>query len=149
MERTFVSENAKTRAQLVSLAKQLSEADISLDGIEKWNISVMFAHLAFWDQRAFALLKHWKKSGFPLITPVDLDANNTSIPFCKIIPPRAAADLAISAAEAVDHEIENLTDNLIEAIESLGDNKKLGRFEHRRTHIAQIEKILMAEGKNI
>jgi hypothetical protein len=148
MERPFVSENAKTREQIVSLAKKLSKEDINLDVAGQWNISVMFTHLAFWDQRALALLKHWKKSGFSLISPVVSDANDTSFHFFKTIPPRTAADLAISAAEAVDHEIETLSDKFIEEIESFGDIKRLGRFEYRRVHIAQIEKILMQGNNN-
>lgn len=142
MEQSIVSENANTRAQIVFLAKQLCEADMSLDGEEKWNLSVIFAHLAFWDKRTLALLRHWKKSGFSLISAVNFDSKDNSLPFFKTIPAQVAADLAISAAEAVDHEIETLSDTLLENIESLGDIKRLGRFEYRRVHIAQIEKIL-------
>ena len=53
-----------------------------------------------------------------------------------------AANLAIVAADAVDRELEQLSIQMVEAIEAMGDIRRLRRSMHRAMHLDQIEAIL-------
>jgi hypothetical protein len=105
-----------------------------------WTVASALAHLAFWDQRSLILIKRWKMGEVVAHSPVDTDLTNDALlPLCLALPPRAAADLALSSAEAVDGEIEELSPDLIACIETLGDRFRLYRSDHRRMHLDQIE----------
>ena len=138
----FAIENNRERERLVALIGRLNDDDLSKDAGGGWTISVIFAHLAFWDQWTLARIRKWKQEGI-VASPVDFDVINDSlIPLCKTIPPRAAAHLAIVAAEAVDRELEQLPVQMVEAIEAMGDKGRLRRSMHRGMHLGQIEEIL-------
>ena len=80
------------------------------------------------------------------LSPIDTDLTNDALlPLCLAVPPRAAADLALASAEAVDQEIEELSPDLIARIEALGDRFRLFRSDHRRMHLSQIELRLNAK----
>jgi hypothetical protein len=55
-------------------------------------------------------------------------------------------NLAIDAAEAIDRELEQLSPEMITAIEALGDRRRLFRSEHRTMHLDQIEAALAGLG---
>jgi hypothetical protein len=57
------------------------------------------------------------------------------------IPPRAAAKLAVEAAETLDRELEKLTPEQVEALEAAGMNRLLNRSLHREDHLNQIEQV--------
>ena len=142
MEKSFITENAIARTQLVSLVKQLTDDDLKRDAGEGWTVAVILAHLAFWELRTIVLLKRWKKTGVSS-SPVDIEVlNEALLPLCKAIVPKTAAELAVTTAEEADKEIETLTDKLIMDIEALGDKRRLGRHIHRQMHIDQIQAIL-------
>ena len=66
----------------------------------------------------------------------------------KPIPPRVAARLAVTAAEAIDLELEKADEDLISDIWQLGERFRLYRSEHRKLHLDQIESLLkMRTGK--
>jgi hypothetical protein len=109
---------------------------------EGWTIAVALAHLAFWDERRRLLVRKWKQKG---VTPSPYDEyiiNNALLPFLLAIPPRKAANLAIITAEALDHELEELSPDMITAIKSLGDRHALNRSIHRKMHLDEIENFL-------
>jgi len=139
VERAFVAENARERERLKSLVRRLSDAQLSLPLDNTWTIAVALAHLAFWDQRCLSLIRKWKSSGvFP--SPIDIDVTNDCLlPLWQAIAPRAAANLAVSSAEAVDRALEEAPSDLISAIESLGERFRLYRSEHRKLHLDEIE----------
>jgi hypothetical protein len=142
MDRPFVLENAQERERLLSLAARLTEKELSLPLGNGWTIAVALAHLAFWDQRSLFLMRKWKKSGVEL-SPIDIDLTNDSLlSLWLALPPRTAAKLAVSSAEAIDRELEEATPDLIAAIESLGEKSRLYRSVHRKLHLDQIEEIL-------
>jgi hypothetical protein len=62
------------------------------------------------------------------------------------IPPRAAANLAVSSAEEIDRELEEASSDLITKIESLGEKHRLYRSVHRKLHVDQIEELLNKRG---
>jgi len=141
MDRPFVAENAKARERLCSFVARLTDEELSLPLGNDWTIAVALAHLAFWDQRRLVLMRKWKQSGVEL-SPIDIDVTNDSLPIWRAIPPRAAADLAVSSAEAIDLELEEASSDLIDAIEGLGEKFRLYRSFHRKLHLDEVEALM-------
>ncbi len=142
MDRPFVAENAKARERLISLVSRLTDEELSLPLGNGWTIAVALAHLAFWDQRSLFLMRKWKKSGVEL-SPIDIDLTNDSLlSLWLALPPRAAADLAVSSAEAIDRALEEASSDLIADIEGLAEKFRLYRSVHRKLHLDEIEDLL-------
>lgn len=139
MDRSFVAENARSRQRLRALLRRLSDRDLERELPNGWTVAAALAHLAFWDQRVLVLLRRWAQSGVGR-SPIDVDATNDAIlPLCLAIPPRAAGELALAAAEAVDRELEDLSDEMMSAIEGLGVGFRFRRSIHRDEHLSEIE----------
>ncbi len=146
MDRPFISENAQERERLRYLVGRLTDEELSLTMENGWTVAVAFAHLAFWDQRALILMQKWKLNGVAP-SPIDIDVTNDSLlPLWLALPPRAAANLAVSSAEAIDREIEESPLELISAIENVGERFRLYRSEHRKQHFDDIEEFLKNKG---
>ena len=148
MERPFVAENAKELERLRLLVDRLTDEELILPIGNGWTIAVALAHLAFWDQLALFLMRKWKKDG---VEPslVDFDViNDALLTLWLAISPRKAAHLAISSAEAIDHELEEASAELINDIFSLGENFRLYRSIHRKQHLDEIEEFLSDMSKN-
>lgn len=142
MDRPFVVENAKERERLRALIKGLTDQDLRHPMGTDWTVAVALAHLAFWDRRSLVLIQKWEDDGVAPC-PIDIDViNEALLPLWLALPPRAAAELALSSAEAIDRELEEAPDTLIAAIESLGEKHRLYRSEHRKMHLDQIEEVL-------
>lgn len=142
MDRPFVAENAQERERLLSFVSRSTDEELSLPLGSGWTIAVALAHLAFWDQRSLFLMRKWKKSGVEP-SPIDIDLTNDSLlALWLALPPRAAANLAVSSAEAIDRELDEASSDLITAIENLGEKFRLYRSIHRKLHLDQIEEIL-------
>ena len=142
MDRPFVAENAKARERLCSFVARLTDEELSLPLGNDWTIAVALAHLAFWDQRSLVLMRKWKQSGVER-SPIDIDVTNDSLlSLWLALPPRNAANLAISSAEAIDRELEGASSDFITAIESLGEKFRLYRSIHRKLHLDQIDEFL-------
>jgi hypothetical protein len=143
MERQFVIENARERERLRKLVNEMTDEELKLVIYkEGWTIAAALAHLAFWDERRLLLVRKWKQKG---VTPSPYDEyiiNNALLPFLLAIPPRKAANLSVLTAEALDHELEEASPELITAIESLGDRHALNRSIHRKMHLDEIENLL-------
>ena len=144
MDRPFVAENAGELERLRSLVARMSDDELSTPLGSDWTISIALAHLAFWDYRSLVLLRKWKSSGIE-ISQIDIDVTNDSLlPTWRALSPRVAADLAVSAAEAIDGELANSSPDLISKIESLGEKFPPLRSIHRKMHIDQIEEALQS-----
>ena len=142
MDRSFVTENAQERERLLFLVARLTDEELSLPLGNGWTIAVALAHLAFWDLRSLFLMRKWKKSGVEL-SPIDIDLTNDSLlSLWLALPPRTAANLAVSSAEAIDRELEEASSDLITAIENLGEKFRLYRSMHRKLHLDRIDEIL-------
>ena len=142
MDRSFVEENSKARERLGSLVAGLTDEELSLPLGDDWTISIALAHLAFWDQRSLVLTQKWKQHGVEL-SPIDIDVTNDSLlPIWRAIPLRAAADLAVSSAEAIDRELAEASQDLIDAIDRRGEKFRLYRSMHRKMHLDEIEEVL-------
>ena len=147
MDRPFVRENSTERTRLRNLITSITDQQLLLPLPNGWPIYAALAHLAFWDQRSTVLMKKWSKEG---ITPSPIDmhiVNDTLLPFFLAIPPRQAADLALSSAEVIDSWLEQAPDDLIAGIAALGDGFRLFRSSHRKLHLDKIESVLEASKK--
>ena len=141
-----IKDNASENDHLRKLVKRLSDDALRTPLSAGWTISAVFAHLAFWDQRAIILIEKWKKEGIGP-SPIDLDViNEASRRLCLVIEPRQAAELAIALADEIDQVIANLSPEMVEAIVTKGVTVRLNRADHRRTHFDEIEKALQKKG---
>ncbi len=146
MDRSFVADNARARERLRALVGKLSDEQLRLDLGGGWTVGTALAHLAFWDHLSLARIRQWKRDGVSA-SALDLDViNDALLPVVRHVPGRKAADLAVAAAEAVDAELESLSTGMIEAIEALGDRRRLFRAIHRGMHLDQIEDALTGLG---
>jgi Mycothiol maleylpyruvate isomerase N-terminal domain len=142
MDRPFVAENAKERERLRSLVADLTDEELSRPLGTDWTVAVALAHLAFWDRRSLVLMQNWEEDGVAPC-PIDVEViNETLLPEWLALPPKAAAVLAVSAAKAIDRELEKAPDKLITAIERLGERYRLYRSDHRKQHLDQIKEAL-------
>jgi hypothetical protein len=145
MGRSYIAENRESRERMQKLVNSLTEEDLNLILYkEGWTIAAALAHIAFWDQRRLLLVRKWLKEG---ISPSVIDenlVNDALVTFFLALPPRKAADLAISIAAELDNELERLTDSLVETISGLGDRHALNRAIHRKMHLDDIDKLLLA-----
>ena len=131
--------NIAERQRLERLTKTLTDDELRTPMEAGWTVSAVLAHLAFWDIRAHKLVALWSQSGVrPSAIDTDL-INEVTRELALAIPPRAAAQLALDQALALDHLLEQLKPDLIDSIQTMGTTVHLERFNHRRTHLDEIE----------
>jgi hypothetical protein len=144
MSTDYTLQNSESRRQLKQLVESLSEDDLNCALPGDWTPALLFAHLAFWDQRICSMLEHLQNEdlGVPLPLPPlpawALNSLNQAVRRLSAeIPPLKAARLAMESAEAVDQAIENLPAEFAKALESKAVIL-LKRSIHRRHHLEQI-----------
>ena len=143
----IIKANNLTRDRLRELVGRMSDIDLTRDLGDGWTISAALAHLAFFDLRVVALMDRWQKTGEVAALPMEADiVNATLLPLALLVPPRAAADLALEAADAADGRIAELEldMDMQDKIEAANTPIKLNRAEHRKEHIRQIEGALVS-----
>jgi uncharacterized damage-inducible protein DinB len=146
VDRSYVAENDAERKRLRALVRRLSDEDLARPMDAGWTVAGVLAHVALWDQRILVLLDEWERRGPSWTPPVedarDVDwVNDAAKPLCLALPPRVAAELALSVAETVDERVAAVSAALIEA------NARAGvlnwrRAEHRREHLDEIDRAL-------
>ena len=146
MSLPFVEENTKSRQRLETLAAQLTDADLARKTSFDWTVAALLAHLAFWEQRMLTLLHRWQANGFDT-SPTDADMINGALkPLCHALNPRAAIELALSSAKAIDAELEKITPEFYEHIQKqAAANSTIFRFAralHRNDHVNDIESLI-------
>ena len=144
MDRSYATENTRERQRLRTLITSVSDDDLKRPLPNGWTVAITLAHLAFWDRQRLALLKRWQRDGVQP-APADADTINEAVRvLAAALPPRTAAQLALDAAEAVDQALEQLSGDLLTAIEAGGQGPVLRRAVHRRGHLDRIEQALRA-----
>jgi hypothetical protein len=144
MEPETIARIEASRARLRDLVQAASDQDLGrpLDDGSGWTVAATLAHLALWDQRAVVLLRRWEGEG---IGPShdDFDAiNDALLPQWLALPPRAAADLALRAADEVDRAVATLSAEQLAAIAAAGGPIRPDRSAHRGAHLDAIERTL-------
>jgi hypothetical protein len=141
-DRTYIAQNDAQRERLRSLVARLSDDDLRRAVGAGWTVAGVLAHVAFWDQRVLVLLEAWERGGAPRpFDRRDVDwINDSAKALCLALPARAAAELALSTATAVDRKLEALSDDRLAANTAAGTPINVLRAEHRREHLDQIER---------
>ena len=141
IDRSFQTENVAERARMQALVARLTDPDLQRSLGHRWTVADALLHLAFWDLRAVVLMDRFGREG---VGPSAMDveaANDTVWAMGRGLPPRAAAELAVRAAETAARRIEALPDQLVEAILARPDAPfTLARHEHWREHLDDIER---------
>jgi hypothetical protein len=151
MDRQFDIENIRERERLRALVGRITDEELNLPYYkEGWTVAAGLAHLAFWDWYALTKLRRWKQNGVASTRsdPSRSDStavNDALLPLTLAMPPRMAAELAVSAAEAVDREVAEAAPEFIKAIEAINEPFRLNRSIHRKLHLDEIEAILKAK----
>jgi CRP-like cAMP-binding protein len=145
VDRSYVEQNRTQRERLRALVGRLGDQDLSHPMPAGWTVAGVLGHVAFWDQRALDLLEAWMKAGREPqgMSEADVDwINDASKPLLLAVPPRRAAELTLSIAEAVDRAVERLPDDLVARNAAAGNPVNLTRATHRREHHDEIEQVL-------
>lgn len=134
--------NDTSRRRLESLIAGLSEEQLRLTNQDGWTVAALLAHLACWDQRHLHLLRRWRAGGVD-DSPVDSTAVNESIkPLCLALEPRAAIELCLASAAAIDAELLTISPQLMAEIEASPNHFRFNRSLHRSSHLDEIEYLL-------
>jgi hypothetical protein len=137
--------NDASRQRLANAA-QLSEDSLAGAVDEMWTCGALLAHLAFWDR---LVLGRWRHAGslahrVPEAIPdylADL-INDALIPEWRAVPPRLAAQLALTAAEEIDTFIDGLDATIVEAAHAADLPRLVDRTRHRTEHLDMIDRAL-------
>lgn len=145
-ERSYAEANRAATADLRALVETLSDEDLGVDLGGGWTVAVALAHLAFWDAWHVARWLYAAEQGELAPPPADAvvtnRANEALEPTWRALPPRAAVQLVLDAADAVDAYTADLADDAVGAALERGGSRWLERFHHRRDHIGQISRAL-------
>ena len=90
--------NRAATARVRAIAERCSDEELRTPVGEHWTVSVVFAHLAFWDRRVLAIIDQVEREGRldeQVVHPV---ANDYSLPLWLAIPPRDAARIAVETS---------------------------------------------------
>lgn len=139
----YTAENAAQRERLRALVSRLTDDDLNRTVEHGWTVAAALVHLAFWDRRRLAEIVHWQRQGQAPAMGCSPDPINAALQvLAAAIPPRVAPQLAVDSAAAIDRQLEQISPELVAAIEAAGEVRLLNRSLHRREHLDQIEKVL-------
>ena len=142
---SVIDQNNRERTRLQAMVARLSDADLARPLPAGWTVAGVLGHVAFWDQRILVLLEAWERTGVAPTSAREQDTdwiNDAGKPLLVALPPRRAAELAVSIAEGVDRKIETISDDFAKRIEAAGNPISLRRSEHRREHPDEIEDVV-------
>jgi hypothetical protein len=142
MDQTIIQGNTAATQRLRTLIGRLNDEQLGRELEGGWTVAALLAHLAFWDRRIVELLDRWSRDKFAP-APIDLDViNDALLPQWRLIPPRSAANDAISAVESADQAIAGVSPALYTEIQGVMDRPPFDRARHRNMHLDQIEQAL-------
>jgi len=141
LERSFVELNRASRERIRGLAERLTDEEMQTKVGEHWTVSIVFAHLAWWDRRVMYVLDMTEKDGKLFIPEIDIFVNDLSLPLWAVVPPRDAARIAIETSETLDKRLEEFSPALLEEIYNY--NKRwVIRALHRNEHLDEADAAL-------
>ena len=142
-DRSYIVLNNAERGRLETFVARCSDADLERPMPTGWTVAGILAHLAFWDERVRILFDRWQHDSLapPVEDESDVDwINDSAKPMFLALPPRRAAEVAISVARAVDRTVEMLSDEMLERNTSSGAPLNVVRATHRRAHLDELER---------
>jgi hypothetical protein len=141
LDPTFKEQNRLSRERIHTLAERLSDAEMQTRVGEHWTVSIVFAHLAWWDRRVMYVLDMTEKDRKLFIPEIDIFVNDLSLPLWAAVPPREAARIAIETCETLDKRLEEYDPVLLEEIYNY--NKRwVIRALHRNEHLDEADAAL-------
>ncbi|WP_423224635.1 DinB family protein [Candidatus Amarolinea aalborgensis] len=141
LDRSFVERNRASTDRIRALAARLSDVEMQHPVGEHWTVAIALAHLAFWDRRVLYVLDMTERDGALFIPQIDIFVNDLSLPLWAAIPPRAAAQIAIETAEALDARLESYPAALLEEIHAY-NQRWVVRALHRNEHLDEVDAAL-------
>src|SRR5690349_18622419 len=108
VDRSFVERNRAETNRMRDLVARLSDDDFKRPVGDHWTVSVALVHIAFWDGRVLAILDALERQAKVVVHSIDIVVNDILLPQWAAIPPKEAAQLAISTAEELDRRLEKL-----------------------------------------
>jgi len=141
LDRSFVERNRASTDRIRALAARLTDAEMQHPVGEHWTVAIALAHLAFWDRRVLYVLDMTEREGALFIPTIDIFVNDLSLPLWAAIPPRAAAQIAIETAEALDARLESYPPALLEEIHAY-NQRWVVRALHRNEHLDEVDAAL-------
>lgn len=141
-DRSFIELNRVSTQRLRSLVDRLRDQDLQHPVGEHWTVAIALAHIAFWDRRVLLGLDLVEREGaVSAIPPIDISVNDLSLPLWAAVPPRAAAQIAIETAEALDARLEHYPPALLDKLYT-HNQRWVVRSLHRDAHLDEVEAAL-------
>ena len=141
LDRSFIELNRASTNRIRAMVARLSDEELMHPVGEHWTVSIVLAHLAFWDLRVMYVLDKTEKDGQLFIPEIDIFVNDLSLPLWAAIPPREAVRIALETAETVDKRLETYPPELLEVIYAY--NKRwIVRALHRNEHLDEADAAL-------
>jgi hypothetical protein len=141
MDRSFIELNRTSRERMRSLAENLTDEEMQTKVGEHWTVSIVYAHIAWWDRRVMYVLDMTEKEGKLFIPEIDIFVNDLSLPLWAVVPAREAVRIAMENAEAVDKRLEEYPAAFLE--ELFNYNKRwVIRALHRNEHLDEADAAL-------
>lgn len=141
LDQAFVTRNQAATNRLRALVERLSDEELQQPVGDHWTVAITLAHLAFWDRRVLLGLDVVEREGKLNIPTIDISVNDLSLPLWAAIPPRAAADLAVEAAAALDERLAQFPSALLEELYT-HNQRWVERALHRNAHLDEVEAVL-------
>ena len=145
LDLSFKEQNRASNERIHALAERLTDAEMQTRVGEHWTVSIVFAHIAWWDRRVMYVLDMTEKNGKLFIPEIDVFVNDLSLPLWAAVPPREAARIAIETADFLDKRLEEYSPELLEEIYNY--NKRwVIRALHRNEHLDEADAALKNAG---
>ena len=145
VDRSFIQFNRESTDRMREMAAGLTDEQLVLPVGEHWTVAIVYAHLAFLDQRALYVLNATEHAGRVINPDFDIFINDVALPLWAVIPPREAVRLGIESAEAVDKKLEAYPPDLLELIHA-EYKRYIFRAYHRNEHLDDAKAALKSSG---
>lgn len=141
LDTSYVELNRASTARMRALVARLSDEELQQPVGEHWTVAITLAHLAFWDRRVMQMLEETERDGKLFLFEIDIRVNDISLPLLAAIPPRAAAELAVETAQALDARLAGFPPELLAEIHAYNPRWVI-RALHRNDHLNDVDAAL-------
>jgi hypothetical protein len=141
LDTSYVEFNRASTARMRALVARLSDEELQQRVGEHWTVAITLAHLAFWDRRVMQMLEETERDGKLFLFEIDIRVNDISLPLLAAIPPRAAAELAVETAQALDARLAGFPPELLAEIHAYNPRWVI-RALHRNDHLNDVDAAL-------
>ena len=141
LDKSYIELNRASRERMRSLAESLTDEQMQTKVGEHWTVSIIYAHIAFWERRVMYVLDMTEKDGKLFVPQIDIFVNDLSLPLWAVVPAREAVRIALENVEALDKRLENYPQVFLE--ELFNYNKRwVIRALHRNDHLDEADAAL-------